>query len=252
MKTTLPVVIALGLSFFVAPLADAVMPSAAPVSAQLTAAEEAASAAAQDVRATSVVLRWRSDDPRIINAAAECSKALAGKLHIRGYGVLVEAMRKKGEAAIRAALVAALGEVPKEVWNNFVQIPTCAAVVADLYINPGQVGEGDFGAVSSNFVGPWNGTITQTNPPIPSFSIAVTIDRGDAGSTIASGYYTGTSPCNFHWTLLSADTTHLVVNEVIDSGDCFNNIKVTLTLLSNGHISYDFEDGNGRGMLQRS
>lgn len=105
--------------------------------------------------------------------------------------------------------------------------------------------------VPEEFLGEWSGRITQQNPPIPPFSLNVTIEQGPTGSTIASGNYTGTEPCTVHWTLLKAEAAELIVNEVVDSGTCFNNVQVTLTHLGNGSIRYDFEDGNGQGVLSR-
>jgi hypothetical protein len=107
------------------------------------------------------------------------------------------------------------------------------------------------GDVPAAFLGRWTGGITQQNPPIPPFSLNVTIEQAPIGSTIASGNYTGTDPCTVHWTLLSAQANQIVVNEVVDSGTCFNNIQVTLTDLANGTLRYDFENGNGRGVLSR-
>ena len=54
-----------------------------------------------------------------------------------------------------------------------------------------------------------------------------------------------------HWTLLTAKNGQLVVNEVVDSGTCFNNIQITLTDLGDGTLRYIFEGGNGRGILHR-
>jgi hypothetical protein len=195
--------------------------------------------------------RVGSDDPRILEAAAACAKAVAGNANLRGYGVILEALRQNTQAALQAAVVTLADKVTREVWNAFVQIPICAALVIDLYIEPGQVGEGRYGDVSSNFVGDWTGNITQQNPPIPPYDLHVTISRGDIGQTVAAGYYTGTSACSFYWTALSADPYHLVVNERIYSGNCFNNIRVSLELHSNGTVSYDFENGNGQGELRR-
>lgn len=39
------------------------------------------------------------------------------------------------------------------------------------------------------------------------------------------------------------------MNEVVDSGTCFNNIEITLDDIGGGRIDYDFEDGNGLGVL---
>ncbi len=105
------------------------------------------------------------------------------------------------------------------------------------------------GDVPAPFLGSWTGGITQQNPPIPPFSLNVSIHQSAIGSTIASGNYTGTDPCSVHWTLLSATATQMQVNEVVDSGSCFNNIKVTLSALADGTLGYDFENGNGQGTL---
>lgn len=201
--------------------------------------------------AISAVPTSQSTDDRIQRAATECAKALAGKLHIQGFGVLLAAVQGDSEAGLRSSIIAAQSAVTREVWNNFYQIPYCALLVLDLEINPGQVGEGDFGAVSSNFIGTWRGEITQQNPPIPPYAIEVLIGRGQVGLPIASGHYSGTSPCDFHWNLVSADTTHLVVDEVVESGNCFNNVRVSLVLNGDGTTAYEFENGNGRGELRR-
>jgi len=206
--------------------------------------------AARITRTAPVVLTASSDDPRVINAAAECAKAIASKLGIRGYGAFMDAARGKNENAILGATIALQKKARRELWNNFVQIPICATLVADLYIHPTQAGEGDFGDVSSDFIGPWTGGITQKNPPIPPFSLNVAITRGKVGSTIAKGHYTGTDPCDVHWILLKATVSQLVVNEVVENGSCFNNIKVTLRF-RNPNIGYGFENGNGQGVLHR-
>jgi hypothetical protein len=104
-------------------------------------------------------------------------------------------------------------------------------------------------SVPAAFLGDWSGGITQQNPPIPPFTMSVSIIQGSVGSTIASASYTGTSPCSVHWTLLGADVKQLVVNETVDSGDCFNNVKVTLKDRGDGTLDYDFENGNGHGVL---
>jgi len=110
---------------------------------------------------------------------------------------------------------------------------------------------GQAGEVPDKFLGTWSGGITQQNPPIPPYSLSVAIKQGHTGATIASGNYTGTDPCTVHWSLLSSSSSQLVVNEVVDSGNCFNNVQVTLTDLNNGSLGYDFENGNGRGTLNR-
>jgi hypothetical protein len=106
--------------------------------------------------------------------------------------------------------------------------------------------------VPGTFLGTWSGGITQQDPPIPPFSLTVTIEQGATGTTVAFGSYTGTDPCAVHWTLLSARPDQVIVNEVVDSGTCFNNVQIKLTDLSNGKLGYAFEDGNGRGTLTRS
>jgi hypothetical protein len=105
------------------------------------------------------------------------------------------------------------------------------------------------GAIPETFLGEWSGGITQNTPPIPPFGLTVTIRQGDVGSVVGRGDYSGTDPCSVHWTLLSASSTQVVVNENVDAGNCFDNVKVTLTDLGNSSLGYDFENGNGRGTL---
>ena len=107
------------------------------------------------------------------------------------------------------------------------------------------------GDVPDAFLGTWSGGITQENPPIPPFSLTVTLRQGPTGSTVATGNYTGTSPCAVSWRLLSAEPDRLRVNEDVQTGNCFDDIEVTLTTRDDGSLSYEFEDGNGRGILTR-
>jgi hypothetical protein len=107
------------------------------------------------------------------------------------------------------------------------------------------------GDVPDAFLGTWSGGITQANPPIPPFSLTVTIRQGATGSTVATGNYTGTSPCAVSWRLLSVEPNRLRVNEAVRSGNCFDDVEVTLTTRADGTLEYSFEDGNGRGTLIR-
>jgi hypothetical protein len=107
------------------------------------------------------------------------------------------------------------------------------------------------GDVPEAFLGTWQGTIQQDNPPIPPYTANVTINQGTQGQTIGSGSYTSSGGCAIHWTLVSASLSRLVVNEFVDSGNCFSDVQVTLTALGSGTIQYSFEGGNGRGVLRR-
>jgi hypothetical protein len=209
-------------------------------------------------------------DSRINKAVTECSKAWAGKAGIPGYGAVVDALQGNTLGALRGSIMALQDKPLRDAYNNFIQIPMCAALVVDLGINPNQLNDcptgqrlvigpdnenascqaTDYSAfdVPGAILGSWTGTITQQNPPIPPYAFKVTILQGAIGSTIATGYYTGDS-CRVHWTLLSADANRIVVNEVVHSGTCFNNTKVTLTAQGDGSLNYDFENGNGRGIL---
>jgi hypothetical protein len=225
------------------------------VTAPLATAEEAASGAADNARANPAALRPKSaPDPRIAEAAAACREALLGATGVPGLELIIDLLENTPEEGLKDAIIEMQPEVVQVAWNTFVEIPICATLVADLGLNPAQVGEGDFGDVSSNFIGGWQGDITQQDPPLPPYSISVTINRGNVGSTVASGSYFGIGAmCDFHWVLLSGGPIQMVVNEVIDSGsDCFNDVEVTLTLLSDGTTDYMFEDGNGRGSLRRT
>jgi hypothetical protein len=223
--------------------------------APLAEAEEAASGVTEEARANPSELRPQSanEDP-IGDATAACVEALLGATGVPGVQLIIDVLQNTPEEGLKDAILEMQPEVVQVAWNAFVEIPICAALVAALYLNPAPVGEGDFGDVSSNFIGGWQGGITQQDPPIPPYSISVTIDRGNVGSTVASGSYFGIGAmCDFHWVLLTGGPIQMVVNEVIDSGsDCFNNVEVTLTLLGDGTTEYTFEDGNGRGSLRRT
>ncbi|MDN5854450.1 MAG: hypothetical protein L0K86_16690 [Actinomycetia bacterium] len=169
--------------------------------------------------------------------------------------MLTAALRNNSEEGLRSAIIELQlrgNPAAEAAWNAFVEAPQCIALAIDLGIRPNQVGEGDFGDVSSNFIGGWSGSITQQNPPFPPYTLTVDIRRGKVGSTIASGRYTGSSQCSVHWVLLSANPSQMVVNEVVDSGTCFNNITVTVRLTADGRLNYNFEDGNGLGSLERT
>lgn len=215
----------------------------------------------------------RSDDPRLKEAAAECASALAGKAHLEWSGPVIAILNGDNLGAMREAIVE-LQEAPvREAYNNFVQIPVCAALVVDLGIHPTRLEDcatgqrltfnadnesascrpTDYSAfdVPEGLLGIWTGTITQQRPPIPPYTLEVTILQSGIGSTIASGFYTGDN-CKVHWTLLSADATHVLVNESVHSGTCYNDVKVTLTLDGDGRAIYDFENGNGHGILMHA
>lgn len=214
-----------------------------------------------------------SDDPRLKDAAAECATALAEKAHLEWAGPVIAVLNGDDFGAMRESIVA-LQEVPvREAYNAFVQIPMCATLVLDLGIHPTKLDDcatgqrltfnpdnesascrpTDYTAfdVPEGLLGNWTGTITQQRPPIPPYTLDVLILQSGVGSTIASGHYTG-DDCKVHWTLLGADATSIVVNEVVHSGTCFNNIRVTLTLDGDDKAAYDFENGNGQGILTRA
>jgi hypothetical protein len=106
------------------------------------------------------------------------------------------------------------------------------------------------GEIPAAFLGVWSGTIIQDRPPgVPPTAINVTIRQGVRGETVGNGSYAALG-CQFHWDLVSASESQIVVNEVVDSGsDCTNNIEVTL-IDQGDTLRYDFENGNGRGVLQ--
>lgn len=106
------------------------------------------------------------------------------------------------------------------------------------------------GDLPQEFIGTWTGTVTQQRPPIPPTRIEVVISQGSRGSTVAVGSYPQLG-CPYHWTLLSAGSKTVVVNEVVESGDCFTNVQVTLSDRGDGTLGYDFEDGNGQAVLTR-
>jgi hypothetical protein len=221
------------------------------------------------LKGASTLLKDPIDD-RIKKAVAECSKAWASKAGIPGYGEVVDALQGNTLEVLTGAIFELQDKVVQETYNNFIHIPVCAALVADLGINPNQLNDcptgqslrlgpdneqascqpTDYSAfdVPAAILGSWTGTITQQDPPIPPYELRVTILQGAIGWAIAGGYYTGDN-CRVHWELLSADANRIVVNEVVHSGTCFNNVQVTLTAQNDGTLKYDFENGNGRGIL---
>jgi hypothetical protein len=136
-------------------------------------------------------------DPRIEDAVAECSWAWASKAGIKGFGVVVDLLEKDNLSAMRRAIIELQDDAFQEVYNNFIQIPVCAALVVDLHINPNRLDDCatrkrlvfnsdnesascqliDFSAfdVPAAFLGSWTGTIAQQRPKIPPYKLKVTV-----------------------------------------------------------------------------
>jgi hypothetical protein len=51
----------------------------------------------------------------------------------------VDLLQKDNLSAMRGAIIELQDDALQEVYNNFIQIPVCAALVVDLHINPNQL-----------------------------------------------------------------------------------------------------------------
>jgi hypothetical protein len=80
--------------------------------------------------------------PRIKTAVASCAKAWLGKTDIPGSELLLDVLLQDTEEAMIDAIIATQDKVTQDAWNNFVQIPTCGFLVADLGLRPDQAGGG--------------------------------------------------------------------------------------------------------------
>jgi hypothetical protein len=161
---------------------------------------------------------------RIENAVAACAKAWLGKTHIPGSELLVDALQKDNEEAMRDAIIAAQDEVTQDAWNNFVQIPTCGFLVADLGLRPDQAGGGPAPAAPSDLT-------VQPDPNNHSVMLLSWSDNStdETGFPVSTGddyrrapSHPGTGTVSYKWTGLQPNSwTCFRVRA--DNGDTFSD-----------------------------
>ncbi|MGH4007007.1 MAG: hypothetical protein ACRDTH_02350 [Pseudonocardiaceae bacterium] len=106
-------------------------------------------------------------------------------------------------------------------------------------------------ALPAGFVGNWSGSVEQLNYDRSPYTAQITVTAGAVGEQVAVGEYP-TLDCTVSWDLISVVGNEIVVRETVETGPECLDVDITLTLLSDGTMRYDFENGNGTAILTRS
>jgi hypothetical protein len=120
--------------------------------------------------------------------------------------------------------------------------------------------EGSPAAVSTSerafpdyFVGTWNGTVTHVGPGASTYSVTITLHKGNPGEYVGTSNYP--LGCSGVLNLIAAGESQVTVRESLRSGfdKCADNTTITLSRANGGlNYRYDAEGASGTGYLTHS